>query len=84
MNKIQKIEKEIEKIKAQIIGAQKKLKELEQQKTQEENLQIVQAVRAVKMTPAELQRFLQKQKIPKINHDQPGKPAQNESEENNL
>ena len=60
MDKIPKIEKEIAKTKAQIAGAQKKLKELEQQKTQEENLQIVQAVRAIKMTPDELRRFLQK------------------------
>ena len=84
MDKIPKIDKEIAKTKAQIAGAQKKLKELEQQKTQEENLQIVQAVRAIKMTPDELRRFLQKQKAPKIKDDQPGNPAHEESEENHI
>lgn len=62
MDKIDKIIKEIDKTKAQIVSAQKKLKNLEQQKTQEENLQIIQAVRAIKMTPDELRRFLQNRK----------------------
>lgn len=84
MDKIDKIIKEIDKTKAQIVSAQKKLKNLEQQKTQKENLQIIQAVRAIKMTPDELRRFLQKQKTPKMKDDQPETPAHDESEETNV
>ena len=49
----------LERIIAEISKQQAKLRELEAQKTEVENLQIVQMVRALRMTPAELSTFLQ-------------------------
>ena len=54
MNKIERIEREIQKTREKITEYQNKLKGLEAQKTEAENLQIVQLVRAMKLTPQEL------------------------------
>ena len=62
--KVLKIEKEIQKIREKITEQQGKLKELEMQKTEAENLEIVQMVRSLHMTPAELSVFLAKCVIP--------------------
>lgn len=59
MMKLERIIAEIEKTKDTISKQQAKLRELEAQKTEVENLQIVQMVRALRMTPAELSAFLQ-------------------------
>ena len=56
---MERIIAEIEKTKDTISKQQAKLRELEAQKTEVENLQIVQMVRALRMTPAELSAFLQ-------------------------
>ena len=58
--KVLKIEKEIQKTREKITEQQGKLKELEMQKTEAENLEIVQMVRSLHMTPAELSVFLAK------------------------
>ena len=58
MNKIDKIEKELEKAREKAAEWQAKIRELEKQKQEEENSQIVQAVRSLKLTPAELMAFL--------------------------
>ena len=58
MMKLERIEQEIAKTKDAISKQQARLKELEAQKTEVENLQIVQMVRAMRMTPAELSAFL--------------------------
>lgn len=58
MNKIDKIEKELEKAREKAAEWQAKIRELEKQKQEEENGQIVQAVRSLKLTPAELMAFL--------------------------
>lgn len=58
MMKLERIESEIEKTKEAISKQQARLKELEAQKTEVENLQIVQMVRALRMSPAELSAFL--------------------------
>lgn len=58
MMKLERIIAEIEKTKETISRQQAKLRELEAQKTEVENLQIVQMVRALRMTPAELSAFL--------------------------
>ena len=58
--KVLKIEKEIQKTREKITEYQNKLKELEMQKTEAENLEIVQMVRSLHMTPAELSVFLAK------------------------
>lgn len=59
MMKLERIIAEIDKTKDAISKQQAKLRELEAQKTEVENLQIVQMVRALRMTPAELSTFLQ-------------------------
>lgn len=61
MMKLERIETEIGKTKEAISRQQARLRELEAQKTEVENLQIVQMVRALRMNPAELSAFLGKQ-----------------------
>ena len=51
-NKIQRIDQEIAKVREKIAEYQDKLKTLEAQKTEAENLEIVQMVRALRMTGA--------------------------------
>jgi len=50
-NKIERIDQEITKVREKIAEYQEKLKALEAQKTEAENLEIVQMVRALRMTP---------------------------------
>lgn len=57
MNKIDKIEKELEKAREKAAEWQAKIKDLEKQRQEEENSMIVQAVRSLKLTPAELAAF---------------------------
>ena len=52
-NKIERIDQEIAKTREKIAEQQEKLKDLETQKTEAENLEIVQMVRALRMTPAQ-------------------------------
>ena len=64
MNKIERIDREIQKTREKITEYQNKLKGLEAQKTEAENLQIVQLVRAMKLTPQELNDMLKDGGIP--------------------
>ena len=57
-NKIERIDQEIAKTREKIAEQQEKLKALEAQKTEVENLEIVQMVRALRMTPAQLSAML--------------------------
>ena len=57
-NKIDRINKEIAKTREKITEYQNKLKGLEVQKTEAENLEIVQLVRAMRLTPQELNVFI--------------------------
>ena len=57
-NKLDRIEKDIEKTKGKIAELQKQLRELEAAKTEQENLQIVQLVRGLNMTPQEFAVFV--------------------------
>ena len=57
-NKIDRIEKEMQKTREKITEYQNKLKGLEAQKTECENLQIVQLVRSMRVTPQELTALL--------------------------
>ena len=57
-NKIERIDQEIAKTREKIAEQQEKLKTLEEQKTEAENLEIVQMVRALRMTPAQLSAML--------------------------
>ena len=51
MNRLEKIEKDLEKAREKAAECQAKVRELEKQKQEEENSQIVQAVRSMKLTP---------------------------------
>lgn len=63
-NKIDRIDREIEKTREKITEYQNKLKGLEAQKTEAENLQIVQLVRSMRLTPQELNELLSSGAIP--------------------
>ena len=65
-NKIERIDKEIAKTREKITEYQNKLKGLEAQKTEAENLEIVQLVRAMRLTPQELTAMLSGGGIPGI------------------
>lgn len=56
--KIEKIDMEMQKTREKITELQNKLKELDAQKTEQENLQIVQMVRSLRMSPQKLKEFL--------------------------
>ena len=58
MNKLTKLQMEIDKIKQKISEQQMRLRELEQQKTEIENTEIVELVRSMKMNTSELSTFL--------------------------
>ena len=53
-NKIKRIDQEIAKVREKITEYQDKLKPLEAQKTEAENLEIIQTVRALRLTPEQL------------------------------
>ncbi|UUM12094.1 DUF4315 family protein [Clostridiaceae bacterium HFYG-1003] len=57
-NKLTKLQMEIDKIKQKISEQQTKLRELEHQKTEIENTEIVELVRSMKMNTSELSTFL--------------------------
>ncbi len=63
-NKIERIDQEIEKVREKITEYQEKLKILEAQKTEAENLEIVQMVRSLRMTPAQLGAMLSGGTVP--------------------
>ena len=63
-NKIDRINREIEKTREKITEYQNKLKGLEAQKTEAENLQIVQLVRSMRLSPQELTAMLSGGAIP--------------------
>ena len=78
INKIERIDRESAKIREKIAEDQDKLKGLEAQKTEAENLEIVQMVRAMRMTPAQLSAMLSGGAIPA------GVPAGNNEQEDNT
>ena len=78
MNKLERIEKDIEKTKGKIAALQNQLRELEAAKTEQESLQIVQLVRGLNMTPQEFAAFvrggaLQAPPAPQPEFEQEGK-----------
>jgi len=58
--KIERVSNEIEKTKAKISGFQDKLRELEKQKTELENIEIVDAVRGLDVSIDDLAAMLKK------------------------
>ena len=78
-NKIERIDQEIAKTREKIAEQQEKLKALEAQKTEAENLEIVQMVRAMRMTPEQLSAMLSGGRIPGMAaHDEQEDTAQEE------
>ena len=76
-NKIERIDQEIAKTREKIAEQQEKLKTLEAQKTEAENLEIVQMVRALRMTPPQLNALLAGGMVP----GQEAIPANSEQED---
>ena len=76
-NKIERIDQESAKTREKIAEQQEKLKDLEAQKTEAENLEIVQMVRALRMTPAQLSAMLSGGMVP----GRAAGPADSEQEE---
>ena len=76
-HKIERIDQEITKVREKIAEYQEKLKALEAQKTEAENLEIVQMVRALRMTPTQLSAMLSGRTVPGSMGDD-----NNEQEEN--
>ena len=70
-SKLDRIEKDIQKTKSKIAEFQKQLRELETQKTEQENLQIIQQVRALNLTPGQLAAFLKSgaAQAPALSHE---------------
>ena len=83
MNKIERIDQEIAKTREKIAEYQEKLKALEAQKTEAENLEIVQMVRTMRMTPHELSAMLSGGGIPGMEAapGYPAEPADHDTEE---
>ena len=79
-NKIQRIDQEIARVREKIAEYQGKLKTLEAQKTEAENLEIVQMVRALRLTPDQLSVMLSSGVVPGM---VPASAAYDEQEETN-
>lgn len=82
-NKIDRINREIEKTREKITEYQNKLKGLEAQKTEAENLQIVQLVRSMRLSPQELTTMLQNGAIPGMPPAPASYGADNDEQEEN-
>ena len=80
-NKIERIDQEITKVREKIAEYQEKLKALEAQKTEAENLEIVQMVRALRMTPAQLSAMLSDGTVPGSMVDDNNEQEENSYEE---
>ena len=80
-NKIERIDQEITKVREKIAEYQEKLKMLEAQKTEAENLEIVQMVRALRMTPAQLSAMLSGCTVPGSFADDNNEQEENSYEE---
>ena len=80
-NKIERIDQEITKVREKIAEYQEKLKALETQKTEAENLEIVQMVRALRMTPAQLSAMLSGGTVPGSMMDDSNEQEENSYEE---
>ena len=82
-NKIDRISAEIEKTREKISEQQAHLKELLAQKTELENLQIVQLVRSMRLSPHELSAMLKDGGIPGMESapGYPAEPADHDTEE---
>ena len=67
--KIEKLEKDIEKTTAKIAELQKKVRDMQAQKTELENADYVATCRSFKLTPAQLAEFLKTHHLPQETED---------------
>lgn len=63
-NRIERLEKEIQRLKNKAAEYNKRIEELSQKKTELENTMIVSRIRALKLTPKELRTFLETGMLP--------------------
>ena len=77
----ERIDQEITKVREKIAEYQEKLKALEAQKTEAENLEIVQMVRALRMTPTQLSAMLSGGTVPGSLADENNEQEENSYEE---
>jgi hypothetical protein len=75
MKKLEKIEREMERTRERITEWQSKLKELDGQRTEQENLEIVSAVRALGLTREELLSFVSGGALPETIQGEAAMPA---------
>ena len=75
MNKLEKIDRDMDKMREKIAEWQEKIKGLDGQRTEQENLAIVSAIRALKMTREELRTFLLAGKLPATMREREAVPA---------
>ena len=75
--KIERVNKEIDKAKTKIAEQQARLRDLEKQKTELENLEIVEAVRGMNISIADLAALLK----PTTQEPSPPTPTQEDSDE---
>lgn len=66
-NRIERMEKEIQRLKNKAAEYNKRIEELSQKKTELENTMIVSRIRALKLTPKELRVFLETGVLPDNN-----------------
>jgi len=66
MNRLEKIEQEAQKAREKIAAMQALLKEIDGKRTEQENLQIVQQIRALKLSREELYSFLGGGSLPAV------------------
>ena len=81
---VKQSKKEIQKTREKITEYQNKLRGLEAQKTEAENLEIVQLVRAMRLTPQELNAMLSGSGIPGMNAAHATEAADYEEQEENA
>jgi hypothetical protein len=75
MSRLERIERDIERAQKKAREWQAKAKELDGQLTEAENIEIVAAVRALKMTRAEIRAFVNTGKLPAALADEAAIPA---------
>ena len=69
--KIEKLAKDIEKVKAKIAEQQARLRDLEKQKTELENTDFVAVARSYHLTPQELAEFLKTRQMASVQEPSP-------------
>ena len=64
MTKLEKIDREMQKAQEKLAAMQAKVKEVDEQRIEQENLQIVQQIRALKLTREQLRAFVESGAMP--------------------